>query len=69
MTYRLNVPVADGKYTVLVAADGRLKALRHQEKDSRDCVGDGLVLALAQEVEELQRNELQKLRGLALPAT
>ncbi len=67
MTYRLNVPVADGKYTVLVAADGRLKALRHGE-EWRDCVGDGLVLALAQEVEEL-RNELQKLRGLALPAT
>ncbi len=49
----LHVSVYDGKYTVIQAADGRLRALRHGE-EWRDCVGDGLILALAQEIETLR---------------
>ncbi len=47
----LNVKVGD--YTVQMDAAGRLTALRHG-KPWRDCVGDNLILALAQEVEQLR---------------
>ncbi|MCK5610392.1 hypothetical protein KAR91_51440 [Candidatus Pacearchaeota archaeon] len=53
----LSVTMYDGKYTVILPTDGGLKALRHGE-EWRDLCGDGLVLALAQEVDELrQTNE------------
>ena len=51
----LCVTVADGKYTVILDDNG-LRALRHDE-EWRDCCGDGLILALASEIEEL-RNKL-----------
>ena len=65
----LSVTVYDGKYTVILPANGGLKALRHGE-EWRDLCGDGLVLALAQEVDELrQTNEtlttqIAHLRGV-----
>jgi hypothetical protein len=49
----MKVTVYDGKYTVIQEPNGGLKALRYGEK-WRDCTGDGLILALAQEVEELR---------------
>lgn len=49
----MRVTVQDGKYTVIMENDGRLHALRHGEP-WRDCVGDKLILALAQEVETLR---------------
>ncbi len=52
----LNVSVYNGKYTVIQNDNGGIEALRYGEK-WRDCCGDGLILALAQEIEEL-RNEL-----------
>lgn len=52
-TDTLRVTVGDGKYTVVLPKDGRLHALRYGEQ-WRDCVGDGLVLALALEVEALR---------------
>ncbi len=53
----LNVTVYDEKYTVIQHANGRTEALRYGEK-WRDCTGDGLILALAQEIELLK----EKLR-------
>jgi hypothetical protein len=50
---RLRVTVYDGKYTVVQSANGGLHALRYGEP-WRDCVGDGLILALAQAVEALR---------------
>jgi hypothetical protein len=49
----LEVTVGEGKYTVVQNAKGKLSALRHGSK-WRDCVGDNLILALAQEVEMLR---------------
>jgi hypothetical protein len=49
----LCVTVADGKYTVKQDASGRLTALRYGEP-WRDCVGDGLICALAYEVDNLR---------------
>jgi hypothetical protein len=49
----LRVEVADGKYTVVMDAKGGLRALRYGE-EWRDCCGDGLILALAQEIAELR---------------
>lgn len=49
----LRVTVYDRKYTVVQSSDGRTRALRYGE-EWRDCVGDGLILALAQEVAELR---------------
>lgn len=53
----LEETVYDGKYTVILTDKGELKALRYGE-DWRDCVGDGLILALAQKIEFL-RNSLK----------
>lgn len=50
---RLRVSVANGKYTVIQLADGGTHALRYGSH-WRDCVGDGLILALAQEIEQLR---------------
>lgn len=52
MRERLKVTVCDGKYTVIQTDDG-LRALRYGQ-EWRDLTGDGLVLALAQEVDELR---------------
>jgi len=48
----LNV-IIDNKYTVCQDRDGRVYALRYGEK-WRDCIGDNLILAMAQKIEELQ---------------
>lgn len=49
----LCVTVCGGKYTFKQTANGATEALRHGEP-WRDCTGDGLILALAQEVEHLR---------------
>lgn len=49
----LDVTVYDGKYRVIQRKGGGLRALRYGE-EWRDCCGDGLILALAQEVQELR---------------
>ena len=53
MADQLNVSVDWGKYTVIQDEKGHVRALRHGE-EWRDCTGDGLILALAQEVEHLR---------------
>lgn len=53
MAERLRVNVYDGKYTVIMTDDGGLRALRYGE-EWRDLCGDGLVLALAHEIENLR---------------
>jgi ubiquinone biosynthesis protein UbiJ len=50
----MKVTIYDGKYTVIQDERGRLRALRHGE-EWRDCTGDELILALAQEVEDLRK--------------
>jgi hypothetical protein len=57
----MRVKICDGKYTVIQHPDGGLKALRYGQP-WRDCAGDGLILALALEVEEL-REALAKTEG------
>jgi hypothetical protein len=50
----LSVTVYNGKYTVVQDHKGVLRALRYGE-EWRDCCGDGLILALAKEVDELRK--------------
>jgi len=52
MTEHLRITVYDDKYTY-IQDDSGSRALRYGEK-WRDCTGDGFILALAQEIEELQ---------------
>lgn len=52
------IELADGKYTVTHDNGANLKALRYG-KEWRDLVGDGLILALAQRIEELEE-EVEK---------
>lgn len=52
---KLLLNVEDGKYTVQQDTNGRLVALRYGEP-WRDCVGDKLILALAQRIEHLETN-------------
>jgi hypothetical protein len=54
------VSVADGKYTIQADGDGRLRALRYGQP-WRELTGDGMVLALAQEIDRL-REGLARLR-------
>lgn len=64
----MRVTVGEGKYTVVMGSDFKLHALRYGQP-WRDCVGDGLVLALAQEIRALRdRLELVEMtnRELAL---
>ncbi len=49
----LSVTVADGKYTLVFTPDGHLSALRYGQP-WRDLTGDGMVLALVQEVDKLR---------------
>lgn len=51
--HELRVTIRDGKYTVVLPVDGKLHALRYGQP-WRDCVGDGLILSFAQEVERLR---------------
>lgn len=53
------IDVSDGKYSVVGIDHGRLHALRYGEA-WRDLVGDNLVLALAQELDEA-RTKIRKL--------
>lgn len=48
-----NVSVANGKYTLILPSEGGLHALRYGER-WRDLTGDGMVLALVQEIAELR---------------
>jgi hypothetical protein len=48
-----DVTVCDGKYTVEWGPGQPLRALRYGEP-WRDCCGDGLILALAQEIDDLR---------------
>ena len=61
MADRLRITLEDGKYTVIQPENGGAYALRHG-LPWRECVGDNLVLCLAQEVAELR----EKL-GVQLP--
>lgn len=47
---RLRVECGEGKYTLIQEADGRLHALRYGDP-WRECVGDGLILALGCDLE------------------
>ena len=51
---RLNVSVDNGKYTVIMEADGRLHALRHGEP-WQDLTGNNLVYFLAAELEATRK--------------
>ena len=51
---RLNVSVDNGKYTVIMEADGRLHALRHGEP-WQDLCGNKLVYFLAAELEATRK--------------
>ncbi len=62
----LKVSVYNDKYTVVQDSQGHLRALRYGE-EWRDCCGDGLILALAQEVDEL-RQQLRKEHGVTTDA-
>ena len=63
----LSVAVCDGKYTVVQDHNGYLRALRYGET-WRDCVGDGLILALAQEVDDL-RQKVEAAKNCLVCAT
>jgi hypothetical protein len=52
---KTSITVADGKYTVEHEDGAGICALRYGE-EWRDLVGDGLVLALVQRIEELEGN-------------
>jgi len=52
------VTTRDGKYTVVLPEDGKLHALRYGEP-WRECVGDGLILALAQDVGALRQKVVE----------
>lgn len=53
MSNRLEVSVDNNKYTVIMDQNGGLRCLRYGE-EWRDLLGDGMVLALAQEIEALR---------------
>lgn len=55
------VSVYDGKYTIRRDGDGRMHCLRYNEP-WRDLTGDGMVLALVQEIQKL-RDEVTSLKS------
>ncbi len=57
----LHITLDNGKYTVIQAADGSLRALRYGQ-EWRDLTGDQLICALAHEVDKL-RGEMCRLIG------
>lgn len=62
----LEVEVAGGKYKVIQNKNGELGALRHGAI-WRDLLGDNLVLALAQELDEA-RKTIQKIHNCVVAA-
>lgn len=52
----MNIKLDNGKYEFIVNNNGTMKCLRHGE-EWRDLTGDGMVLAMAYEIERL-RDEL-----------
>ncbi len=52
----LCITIENGKYTVIQEKTGNLKALRYG-KEWRDCCGDGLIYALASEIETLRKEK------------
>lgn len=64
----LKAKVGEGKYEVVFdESTGKLEALRYG-KEWRDCVGDGLILAMLHEIEDL-KNQLNNQRKNADNAT
>ena len=59
----LRVTTLDSKYTVILSREGHLRALRYGQ-EWRDCVGDGLILTLAQDIETLTER-LKDAQGAA----
>lgn len=59
----LRITTLDAKYTVVLTNEGHLKALRYGQP-WRDCIGDGLILTLAQEIETMR--ERSKATRIAL---
>ena len=57
----LSVKICSGKYTVIQEKSGNVRALRYGE-EWRDCCGDGLILALAQEIDLLRSGALLLLK-------
>ena len=55
-TIMIKEEFADGKYTLIFDNAGNFEALRYGDK-WRDLVGDGMVLAMLQEVERLREIE------------
>lgn len=64
----LEVTVGDGKYTIVFGKNGSLKALRYG-KEWQDLTGNGMVLALAQEIQNLkdQINLLKSDSDISVP--
>lgn len=52
----LKVTVDDGKYTIVQYDNGQVIVYRYGFK-WRDCTGDGLILALAQEINKIQEEK------------
>lgn len=50
--------VGDNKYTIIFYDDGSMKALRNGEP-WRDLTGDGMVLAMLQEIDDLKEKQDQ----------
>ncbi len=59
MSEAVHTTICDGKYTLIHENGKGLRALRYGE-EWRDLTGDGMVLALVQEIESL-RDDLAKL--------
>ncbi|PPD55292.1 MAG: hypothetical protein CTY12_01415 [Methylotenera sp.] len=65
MSEKITHTVGDGKYTIIYE-DGRLSALRYGEP-WRDLVGDGMVLAMLQEINFLkEQREIDNLQITSL---
>lgn len=66
----LGVSVYDGKYTIQCDGDGGMRALRYGQP-WRDLTGDGMVLALVQEIQSLREQLADLIEGrcAVLPKT
>lgn len=49
----MNIKLDNGKYEIIVNKDGTVKCLRYGE-EWRDITGDGMVLAMAYEIDRLK---------------
>ena len=52
--------VSDGKYTIIFHDSGKMEALRYGEP-WRDLEGDGMILAMLQEIDDLKEHISQSL--------